>query len=87
MRNTAAVVLDNMHSYLTEQELKVGEIKVIFLQSNVTSSVSLWTKMSVKHKTEYQHRLFQSSTTITEARVMIENLKQVNIKVVVYWTA
>jgi hypothetical protein len=36
MRNTAAVVLDNMHYYLTEQELKVGEIKVIFLQSNVT---------------------------------------------------
>jgi hypothetical protein len=55
---------------------------VIFLLSNFPSSVSLWTKVILKHKTEYQHRHLQSLVEVTEGREMLENLKKVGQKYV-----
>uniref|UniRef100_K7GBZ6 HTH CENPB-type domain-containing protein n=1 Tax=Pelodiscus sinensis TaxID=13735 RepID=K7GBZ6_PELSI len=85
----AILVIDNMPSHPYEDELLSGDIRVIFLPPNITSLCQPMDHGVLEAlKKKYCRKLLTTLTeVIDDGNGMLDKLRTVNIKDVIYWVA
>lgn len=84
----ALLLIDNAPSHPEEMQLVCGDIKAIFLPPNVTSILQPMDQGVLQAiKQNYRKMLLRSLLEDNEELTILEKLKKINVKDVIYWVA
>uniref|UniRef100_A0A1B6FS75 HTH CENPB-type domain-containing protein n=1 Tax=Cuerna arida TaxID=1464854 RepID=A0A1B6FS75_9HEMI len=84
----ALLLIDNAPSHPDDLELVIGDIKTIFLPSNVTSIIQPMDQGVLQAlKQNYRKKLLRSLLEENEDLTILQKLKKITIKDVIFWVA